>query len=456
MASEGVEISAPPFPLSVPLSEAVPVETVRGTWFDKAVDFRDPQGEVLTKQALALISGVEKRERKRRPFDEMQHRIIVRRVLSNGLRCSYFRDPPLVAYSRRAEAYTNGPRWPSGKAMSRTVDLLAKAGLVESFIGKRQASSTYRVTEALRGLALATGMTEHRFIHRSQMDSVVRLRQGNASTPRVAFASTDDTIRWERKLRAYNAFLSQQDIRITLSSEQEADWVRHWNRKKRLGAVRLRRPELFQTELYRQFNNGSFEQGGRMYGGWWIDAPRTLRSNITINGQPTAELDFSGCAIRMLYHERGLECLGDTYRLDEIAEYEAQAGLPPDHFREGVKAITQALINDKDGKAPEQINLDDGLSFRPRFKRLEVRKMIENKHVLIADAFRTGAGLRLQRKDSDLALAIITELMDRNIVALPIHDSILVCRDRVAGTKITMGMTYKNMFGFYPVIKLKG
>jgi hypothetical protein len=386
----------------------------------------------------------------------MQHRMIVRRVLSNGLRCYYFRDPPFVAYCRGAEAYTNGPKWPSGKAMSRTVDLLAKAGLVESFIGKRQVSSSYRATEALCGIALATGMTGHRFIHRSQMDGVVRLRQGNSSTPRVAFAATDDTIRWERQLRAYNAFLSQQDVQITLSPEEAAEWVRHWNKKKRQGAVRLCRPELFQTELYRQFNNASFEQGGRMYGGWWIDAPKTLRSKITINGQPTAELDFSGCAIRMLYHERGLECLGDTYRLDEIAEYEAQAGLPPDHFREGVKAITQALINDKDGKAPEQINLDDGLSFRPRFKRLEVRKMIENKHVLIADAFRTGAGLRLQRKDSDLALDIISELMHRKIVALPIHDSFLVGRDRVAETKITMAMTYKKMFGFYPVIKLKG
>ena len=51
-----------------------------------------------------------------------------------------------------------------------------------------------------------------------------------------------------------------------------------------------------------------------MYGAWWITVPKALRRKITINGKPTVELDFSGCAIRMLYHERGLEPLWDCRR----------------------------------------------------------------------------------------------------------------------------------------------
>ena len=34
--------------------------------------------------------------------------------------------------------------------------------------------------------------------------------------------------------------------------------------------------------LYRPFNNGSFEEGGRFYGGWWQSVPKEFRPSITI------------------------------------------------------------------------------------------------------------------------------------------------------------------------------
>ena len=213
------------------------------------------------------------------------------------------------------------------------------------------------------------------------------------------------------------------------------------------------RPELIQTDLYRSFNNSCFEEGGRLYGGWWIGAPKALRGKITINGQPTVELDFSGCAPRMLYHERGLDYRDDPYRLEVIAAYEQKEGLKADHFREGIKAMMQALINDRDKGKPERIRLPDGLSFRPGFSRPEVRKIIEEKHAPIAGAFGTGAGLRLQRIDSDLALRIVTELREAGIAALPIHDSFIVkssCGEQLRNKMIE---SYNRMFGFNPVIK---
>lgn len=430
------------------------VEAPKGTWFDEAVDLRDPEGEVLTREVLALIAPVETRARKRREVDERNHQTAIRRVLANGLRCHFFRRPSLAAYFRKADGYSGGPGWLNGKAMSRTVDLLTDAGLLTSSGGEwGVAASTYSVTEKLCDVAHACGVTAHSLTLRLPLKRLVRLREGGSGNAQVIFRPTAETFQWACRLHAYNSFLTEQDISLALTVEEEAEWVRRWNEGRKGEAVSLYRPELFQTDLYRQFNNGSFSQGGRLYGGWWINTPKALRRKITINGQPTAELDFSGCAIRMLYHERDLDYQGDPYRLDAIAAYEAKAGLPPGHFREGIKAMTQALINDQDGKNPEMIKLPDGLSFRPRFKRREVRKMIEDKHAPIADAFGTGAGLRLQSLESDLALDIVTELRGQNVLALPIHDSFLVGRRHGFKTGVLMGKLYRARFGFDPVIK---
>lgn len=79
--------------------------------------------------------------------------------------------------------------------------------------------------------------------------------------------------------------------------------------------------------------------------------------------------------------------------------------------------------------------------------------MIEEKHASIADAFGTGAGLRLQRKDSDLALAIITGLRERGVLALPVHDSFLVSEINKRNVISLMRLVYRNMFNFNPIIK---
>ena len=98
-------------------------------------------------------------------------------------------------------------------------------------------------------------------------------------------------------------------------------------------------------------------------------------------------------------------------------------------------------------------DLPNGLTFVPHFKRDAVTRMIEAKHEAIAADFGSGAGIRLQKLDSDLALSIITGLMEEGIAALPIHDSFIVeavHKDRLFQL---MNDQYKEMFGFNPVIK---
>ncbi len=114
----------------------------------------------------------------------------------------------------------------------------------------------------------------------------------------------------------------------------------------------------------------------------------------------------------------------------------------------------QALINgDSDGH-PERARIEN-FTFKP-FKRAEIRDMVVDKHPAIAEAFGSGAGIRLQRKDSDLALGIITNLQEQGILALPVHDSFLVTQTHERKLIEQMESRYLEFFNLKPVIKKEG
>ena len=59
---------------------------------------------------------------------------------------------------------------------------------------------------------------------------------------------------------------------------------------------------LSKRTLRRVFGHGSFERGGRFYGGWWQNIPSAYRSVITINGKRNIEMDFSQFHPNILYN----------------------------------------------------------------------------------------------------------------------------------------------------------
>lgn len=440
---------------TAPTIETTPpaFRAAKGTWFDEGLDFREPEGEAFTRHVIELIAPFEDRKNKRSEGRAANHSIRVRKLLANGLRCFYYFDPALVSFFRRAGRLKNKPLWFTGTGMSGATDALEKAGLIELNRGGPGSASTYELTEALLFAALDFGVTEDSLVYRLPRERLVRLYETNREGPYVDFDPTGDTERSTARLEQYNSFLDQQDIALVLSLAEQARMVEGWNYKRDKDLPRYLTPELLRTHLFRQFNNASFAEGGRLYGGWWIGVPAHLRSRITINGEATVELDYSGCAIRMLYHERGRECPDDPYHLAPIAALEAEKGYQPGHYREAIKALTQARINGGNRDKDMMCDLPGGVSFASRFTRNQVTAMIEAKHEAIADAFGSGAGIRLQRKDSDLALSIITALMKQGTVALPIHDSFIVEARHQEALFEEMNSKYKNMFGYYPEIK---
>jgi hypothetical protein len=113
---------------------------------------------------------------------------------------------------------------------------------------------------------------------------------------------------------------------------------------------------LAQTALYRVFNNGTFDHGGRFYGAAWQRLPASWRRRLLIDGEPVAELDYGAFHPRLALH------LLDRVEAP-LDPYVAIEGLP----RDLAKRVVNAMLNMAEGTArpPDWFRVRDaGMSWR--------------------------------------------------------------------------------------------
>lgn len=242
---------------------------------------------------------------------------------------------------------------------------------------------------------------------------IIRLKSSEGKL--ISFRERKVTRAMRDRLERYNEFLNLQSIDLLLPDEEFQLAVTGRNdanpnatdaSKDKDRVVDL----LFQRKLYRVFNNGRFDHGGRFYGGWWQHIPSNYRKYITINWAPVVELDFSNMQIAMLYAKRGRQLVGDAYSLEGVGQ----------EYRKLIKRTLLALINAEGRiRAPRRRELPRGWTWG------EFKEAIQEKHSTIARYFRSGIGIRLQRVDSDIAEDVMMSFMERDVLVLPVHDSFL-------------------------------
>ena len=283
-------------------------------------------------------------------------------------------------------------------------------------------------------------------------EGLVHARKGEP----IKLRPTAETEAWTASLEALNAFYRAQDICLSLSPEELAQWLNERNADPDRRGAPYRLPEVFQTDIYRVFNNGdenqTLDQGGRLFGSFWMSTPSELRTAITINGQTTIEIDYAECHPRMLYHLAASEGDGALYSLAEIAAFEVEAGVPTDTYRPYLKWLMQVLINCKGRtgsvKRPTRLSVPAG------FTTKEMVGFLEARHAPIAHAFRTGAGMWLMRLESDIALKIVSTAMNEGWTVLSVHDSFITTADCKERLETLMIDTYFKQMGREPILKI--
>lgn len=437
-----------------PRTPPEPRKPQMGVMFDLGWNIKGDEGSALTRRVLDKMSPGQQWKGKRAVSQFAR----IRCILANGLYAHFFHDPSLVAYYRKGDAqcYRRGkrPSWYNAKAMRNDLDRMEVMGLVEKSLGEHgSVTSTFSLTPKLLIVAMELGIKDQNLAHDLWYDRLLRVYETNREGGSlVDVPLTADARRWSALLDDFNAFAAKHDIAIKLNDSEREQLLTRLNDRRKAGLPSYYRPALLRTGLYRSFNYGGFERGGRLYGGWWQNIPKRLREKITINGRPTVELDYSCFHIRMLYHLLDITCDDDAYQIAEIIELEQRLSLPKGYYREAIKKVTQALVNSPTGKKGERCKLPDGVSFHPHLTRAQVRQMIEKKHQPIARFFASGKGLQLQRLDSDLAMQIINNLQAKEVLVLPIHDSFIVEKQHEAELRNQMTDCYTERFKHIPII----
>jgi hypothetical protein len=205
----------------------------------------------------------------------------------------------------------------------------------------------------------------------------------------------------------------------------------------------------------RRVFNVDWCHGGRFYKAPHITLPSACRATMTINGEPTAELDYSGLHVRMLYNHLGID-----YR-DECYVY-LKCDTANKDDRERMKLASLIVINSDDKKkAIKAIHNQcrkKGIHYPAgQFGRYEsLVDRFEDYHSRINEFLLSGKGLELQYQDSLIMASILDRMTRKGIPALPVHDSIICPARHKEFLRQVMMEEYENQMDFKPIIDEKG
>ena len=222
--------------------------------------------------------------------------------------------------------------------------------------------------------------------------------------------------------------------------------------------------EFSNRRLRRVFANGTYDAGGRFYGGWWQGLPSEYRKHIEIDGAVTVELDYSTIQPRILYAKVKAEPPDDSYRVP---------GWPED-LRPIIKKAFNQLVNCSEStRSPKQWHLlAPALDPHPlpknwanlnKFQRTKPRRDFFLKQTgksydeLLSDLlllhdpidkfFFSGSWTWMQRMDSDIAEKVMLRLLDMPLTVLPIHDSFIVRRGGEGALIEVMNEAFSEVIG---------
>ena len=211
----------------------------------------------------------------------------------------------------------------------------------------------------------------------------------------------------------------------------------------------------------RAFVRGSWDCGGRFYA-HVQNVPSDWRKHMRIGGEPVVELDYDNLHIAMLYAEEGKRLSGDAYditsRFDLGEEMDEAIGLNDEEmefYREKQRTVVKRALN----------TLLNAENYQSAYKALKHREWTEDigvglanevfkplvsalrsKHTPISDYLHSDVGIRLQRKDSDLACRVMKETG-----AIGIHDGFVIEASREEKLREVMKKAFADEYNGYEI-----
>ncbi|MDI9947018.1 hypothetical protein [Rhodococcus sp. IEGM 1302] len=295
--------------------------------------------------------------------------------------------------------------------ITRSMDALVRSGLARHALGFR----CHVTGVGEQSVAEATGDLVNLIGHLVDVGEPRELLTGeelvvlrDVSRHAIDYKDTAETVRIRFELERINQATKQLD-------------VRHLGKSTTMPSLR----RIF---------NCSFDRGGRLYyrGSSVQGMSKRARLDLEIDGSVVVEIDYSSLHLALAYSECGARLpSGDLY---EIAGYDRRA----------VKVGSLIALNAKDSESARWAiakALQEDADLRPRSDRANLSSRegaylpfaegllcaIKSKHYAIRHLFHSDAGARFQKLDSNIAVEVALDVLDRTgRVPLMLHDSFLV------------------------------
>jgi hypothetical protein len=217
------------------------------------------------------------------------------------------------------------------RSFPKTLDTLCTLGFAQQNIGgdfswdiKKNRRTTVRAGPKLIDLIKQYGVALEDIQIVDDTEELIILKRPKRGHfdegDRVDYDDTPTTHRHREELRTINDWLAMADISFDATA---AGYDKPVN-------VRARR-------LYRSFTMGSFESGGRLFGGFWETLPKSARlESISIEGEYVVGLDYSQLNPLLAYSiTKAQPPSGDAYALPGL-----------ENWRDGVKKVFNAMLFD--------------------------------------------------------------------------------------------------------------
>jgi hypothetical protein len=378
---------------------------------------------------------------------------------------AFFHDPERWVFYPRNSAFIDGSTPLSAEILRRVVAGLEGAQLIENVIGERGAGlfdpetrrplrSRMRATPKLYAMLQEHGVRV-RMIGTSRDLELVQLKDCDKN--RIELPNDRKSQRqiktMEENLERINGVIAESFIGLHVPDARLREInTRLTNDKDRFAL------NFANKSLYRVFNNGSLERGGRFTGAWWQDVPSAARAHIYIGGPSSpyprfsAEVDFSSMFPSIAYGLLGKElddcayCLGGVKQPDPIRKVVKRVLLTmlmEDGPNDTRKAVHKKLSDEEIKNNPLYSDVKRWRKRNPNGKFMlplrecipagcpplpEIIKAMEKQHEPLMKDFiyNPDRGLYLMHLESKIAERVMLNMADKDVPVLPIHDSFVV------------------------------
>ena len=398
---------------------------------DHFIQLESREFDVLIEEIANVITASEDRRRRDR-LTQIKFRFAIKCLLLNLLKAQKLPMNPSLGVPLSPNNYTNKGRYSSSLSYRPFIDAyngLKRHDFIKVVCGgfwdasrKRGRSSRITASNALKEKLNELFPNRHMFFSRDASEETIILRDkkiGGRRPRSIDYKDRALTKKYRNNLRIINECLSRNWYDLDLSDEGFAALYLEMSGRSLFREDRPSTIDFSARTLHRIFNNCSFKEGGRFFGGWWEGIPSKYRQYITINGKNTVEVDYKSMHPTILYILVGATLVGDAYKIPELGESHA---VNSDVGRDVVKELFQKLLNGKSfPRKPQDYDANYmGIGWG------DLVRAVINRHSPIASYFRTGYGIKLMAIDSQVAEKVLLYYAGRGRPVLPVHDSFLI------------------------------